>query len=91
MDSLGDVPLIGLILLLAIIGFSLANSLGQIKFMKLNEVTMLEQEINMIKDINNLNRTPNITGNKLFKQASMLENVQMCIVSTVSSVFGAFA
>ncbi|MFW1825040.1 hypothetical protein ACG93V_16845 [Acinetobacter baumannii] len=45
----------------------------------------------MIKDINNLNRTPNITGNKLFKQASMLENVQMCIVSTVSSVFGAFA
>jgi len=63
-DSLGDVPLIGLILLLAIIGFSLANSLGQIKFMKLNEVTMLEQEINMIKDINNLNRTPNITGNR---------------------------
>jgi hypothetical protein len=90
-DSLGDVPLIGLILLLAIIGFSLANSLGQIKFMKLNETTMLKEERNMIKDTNNLNRTSDITCNKVFKQASMLENIQMCIVSTFSSALGAFA
>lgn len=85
--SLGDVPLIGIIILLTVVGFYLASSLGEIKFMKLNETTALAKEINMIKDSNNLVHTKNTT----FKQASMLENIQMFIVGMVSSAWGAFA
>lgn len=91
MHSLGDVPLIGLIILLTVVGFYLASSFGEIKFMKLNEPVTLEKEINMIKDTNNLNHTPKTTHNNAFKQASMLENIQMFIVGMVSSVWGAFA
>ena len=89
--SLGDVPLIGLIILLTVVGFYLASSLGEIKFMKLNETTALAKEINMIKDSNNLDHTKNTTFNNSFKQASMLENIQMCIVGMVGSAWGAFA
>lgn len=89
--SLGDVPLIGLIILLTVVGFYLASSLGEIKFMKLNDAVTLEKEVYMIKDTNNLDHTPNTTHNNIFKQASMLENVQMFIVGMVSSTWGAFA
>lgn len=89
--SLGDVPLIGLIILLTVVGFYLASSLGEIKFMKLNETTALAKEIIMIKDSKNLDHTPNTTYNKAFKQASRLENIQMFIVGMVSSAWGAFA
>lgn len=89
--SLGDVPLIGIIILLTVVGFYLASSLGEIKFMKLNETTALAKEINMIKDSNNLVHTKNTTFNTSLKQASMLENIQMFIVSMVSSAWGAFA
>jgi hypothetical protein len=89
--SLGDVPLIGIIILLTVVGFYLASSLGEIKFMKLNETTALAKEINMIKDSNNLVHTKSTTFNHSFKQASMLENIQMFIVGMVSSAWGAFA
>jgi len=89
--SLGDVPLIGLIILLTVIGFFLASSLGEIKFMKFNEATVLEKEKHMIKVITNLNHTKNTEKNELLKQASMLENIQMFIVSMVGSAWGAFA
>lgn len=89
-DSLGDVPLIGLVILLTVVGFYLASSVGEIKFMKLNETTPLAKEIIMIKDSNNLDHTPNTTNNS-FKQASMLENIQMFIVGMVGSAWGAFA
>ena len=51
----------------------------------------LIKEINMIKDSNNLVHTKNTTFNTSFKQASMLENIQMFIVGMVSSAWGAFA
>lgn len=89
--SLGDVPLIGLIILLTVVGFYLASSLGEIKFMKINETTALAKEKTMIKDSNNLHHTSNTTHNNTFKQASMLENLQMFIVGMVSSTWGAFA
>ena len=91
MHSLGDVPLIGLIILLTVVGFYLASSLGETKFMKLNETTALAKEKNMIKDSNNLHHTLISTHNNIFKQASMLENIQMFIVGMVSSSWGAFA
>lgn len=91
MHSLGDVPLIGLIILLTVIGFSLASKLGKIKFMKINESTTLEKEKHMIKAITNLHHTTNTTKNELLEQASMLENIQMFIVGMVGSVWGAFA
>ncbi len=91
MHSLGDVPLIGLIILLTVVGFYLASSFGEIKFIKLNEAVTLEKEIDMIKDMTNLNHTLNTTHKNILKQASMLENVQMFIVGMVSSAWGAFA
>ena len=87
----GDVPLIGLIILLTVVGFYLASSFGEIKFIKLNEAVTLEKEIDMIKDMTNLNHTLNTTHKNILKQASMLENVQMFIVGMVSSAWGAFA
>jgi len=39
----------------------------------------------------NLNHTKNTEKNELLKQASMLENIQMFIVSMVGSAWGAFA
>ncbi|WP_147435470.1 hypothetical protein [Acinetobacter cumulans] len=59
--------------------------------MKLNETTALAKEKNMIKDSDNQYHTPNTTYNNTFKQASMLENLQMFIVGMVSSAWGAFA
>lgn len=59
--------------------------------MKINETTALAKEKTMIKDSNNLHHTSNTTNNNTFKQASMLENLQMFIVGMVSSTWGAFA
>jgi hypothetical protein len=88
---LEDVPLIGLILLFITIGFYLATSLGEMKFMKLNEATMLEKERNMIKNSNNLYHTPKNTHNKLIKHACLFENAQMFVLSMISSMIGAFS
>jgi len=82
--SLGDVPLIGLITLFVWLGIMLSNELGYKKFNLLNQSTQ-SLEVSM-KEAINLNR-----NNKLFKQASMFENVQMSIVGVISSQFGAFA
>jgi hypothetical protein len=81
---LGDVPLIGLITLFVWLGIMLSNELGYKKFNLLNQSTQ-SLEVSM-KEAINLNR-----NNKLFKQASMFENVQMSIVGVISSQFGAFA
>lgn len=82
--SLGDVPLIWLITLFVWLGIMLSNELGYKKFNLLNQSTQ-SLEVSM-KEAINLNR-----NNKLFKQASMFENVQMSIVGVISSQFGAFA
>ncbi|WP_213687304.1 hypothetical protein [Acinetobacter sp. WY4] len=81
---MGDVPLIGLITLFVWLGIMLSNELGYKKFNLLNQSTQ-SLEVSM-KEAINLNR-----NNKLFKQASMFENVQMSIVGVISSQFGAFA
>jgi hypothetical protein len=71
--ALGDVPLIGIIILLTVVGFYLASSLREIKFMKLNETTALAKEINVIKDLNNLVHTKNTTFNTFLSRQVCLK------------------
>lgn len=81
--SLGDVPLMVLITLFVWLGFMLSNELGYKKFNLLNQSN---QSVEVSMEAINLNH-----NNKIFKQASMFENLQMFIVGVISSQFGAFA